>query len=48
MSTAYYDNKTAVGLILGTGSNACYIETVDRISTLDIAVDHKYVRTENE
>lgn len=34
MSTAYYDRKTAVGLILGTGTNASYIETVDRIGTL--------------
>jgi hexokinase len=35
MSTAYYDRKTAVGLILGTGTNACYFENVDRIGTLD-------------
>jgi hexokinase len=42
MSTAYYDRKTAVGLILGTGTNACYIENVDRIGTLDnYHQDHK-------
>ena len=35
MSTAYYDRKTAVGLILGTGTNACYIESTDRIGTVD-------------
>jgi len=35
MSCAYQDNKTAIGLILGTGTNACYIENIDRIDTLE-------------
>ena len=35
MSTAYYDRKTAIGLILGTGTNACYFENIDRIETLE-------------
>ena len=35
MSMAYYDRKTSVGLILGTGTNAAYFESVDRIGTLD-------------
>ncbi|CAG0878833.1 unnamed protein product [Darwinula stevensoni] len=28
---AYMDHETAIGLILGTGSNACYLERVSRI-----------------
>jgi hexokinase len=39
MSTAYYDRKTAVGLILGTGTNAAYFERIDRIDTLDSGTD---------
>jgi hexokinase len=35
MSTAYYDRKTSVGLILGTGTNAAYFEKTERIGTLD-------------
>lgn len=35
MSTAYYDRKTAIGLVLGTGTNACYIENIKLIETLD-------------
>lgn len=35
MSCAYRDNKTAIGLILGTGTNACYIENIDRIETIE-------------
>ena len=35
MSTAYYDRKTAIGLVLGTGTNACYIENIDKIDTLE-------------
>lgn len=46
MSTAYYDRKTALGLILGTGTNACYIENIDRIGILDSFVepDQKQVK----
>ena len=28
---AFMDHKCGIGLILGTGSNACYIEKADRI-----------------
>lgn len=35
MSTSYFDRNAAVGLILGTGCNACYIENVDKIETLE-------------
>ena len=28
---AFMDRKCGIGLILGTGSNACYIEKADRI-----------------
>lgn len=35
MSCAYRDNKTAIGLILGTGTNACYIENLNRIETIE-------------
>jgi hexokinase len=35
MSTAYYDRKTAIGLVLGTCTNACYIESVKKIDTLE-------------
>jgi hexokinase len=34
MSCAYTDPSTGIGLILGTGTNACYVESVDRIGTL--------------
>ena len=34
MSCAYSEPDTAIGLILGTGTNACYIESIDRIRTL--------------
>jgi hexokinase len=43
MSCAYQDNKTAIGLILGTGTNACYIESMDRIETVeDFQVESDY------
>lgn len=28
---ASLDHKTAIGLILGTGSNACYLERADNV-----------------
>lgn len=31
MKGAYIDHKCAIGLILGTGCNACYLERIDRI-----------------
>jgi len=33
MACAYKDPATAVGLILGTGTNACYIENLDKVGT---------------
>lgn len=36
MSMAYKDSHTAIGLILGTGTNACYIEQVRKIDTVDM------------
>jgi hexokinase len=33
MSCAYKDSSTAIGLILGTGTNACYIENLDKVGT---------------
>lgn len=35
MSCSYKDRRTAIGLILGTGTNACYIENVQKIETAD-------------
>ena len=35
MSCAYKDDRTAIGLILGTGTNACYIENINRIETVE-------------
>lgn len=32
---AFLDKKCAIGLILGTGSNACYIERVERVLNWD-------------
>lgn len=35
MACAYRDPNTAIGLILGTGTNACYVEQLDRVGTWD-------------
>ena len=35
MASAYKDPNTAIGLILGTGTNACYMEKLDRVGTWD-------------
>lgn len=35
MSCAWRDNRCRIGLILGTGTNACYLEDVKNIETLD-------------
>ena len=48
MSCAYRDNKTAIGLILGTGTNACYIENLDRIETLEDFHDEYQYKEVNE
>lgn len=33
MASAYTDQHTRIGLILGTGSNACYVEDLDNVGT---------------
>jgi hexokinase len=33
MASAYSDQNTRIGLILGTGSNACYVEDLDNVGT---------------
>ena len=33
MASAYHDQNTRIGLILGTGSNACYVENLDNVKT---------------
>jgi hypothetical protein len=33
MAAAYNDQNTRIGLILGTGSNACYVEDLDNVKT---------------
>lgn len=33
MASAYNDQNTRIGLILGTGSNACYVEQLDNVGT---------------
>lgn len=33
MSCAYKDPSTAIGLILGTGTNACYVENLEHVGT---------------
>ncbi|CAF1175679.1 unnamed protein product [Didymodactylos carnosus] len=35
MACAYQDPHTSVGLILGTGTNACYMEQLDKVGTWD-------------
>lgn len=42
MQGAFVDRKCAIGLILGTGSNACYIERADRIEKWE--GEHKDVK----
>lgn len=35
MSSAWRDDRCRIGLILGTGTNACYLEDVENIETID-------------
>ncbi|CAF1075251.1 unnamed protein product [Adineta ricciae] len=39
MACAYKDPSTSIGLILGTGTNACYIENLDKVGTWDADYD---------
>ena len=42
MQGAFLDKKCAIGLILGTGANACYIENAARIEKWE--GDHEDVK----
>lgn len=51
MSCAYGDPTVAIGLILGTGTNACYIESLERVRKWkqiegDSAPDQVIINTE--
>ena len=50
MSCAWKDNRCRIGLILGTGTNACYLEDVKNIETLNKGdfneQEHMVVNTE--
>ena len=55
MSCAWQDTRSRIGLILGTGTNACYLEHVSAIGTLDededenvgkVKMEHMVVNTE--
>jgi len=50
MSCAWRDNRCRIGLILGTGTNACYLEDVKNIETLNSAdfpgQEHMVINTE--
>ena len=35
MSCAWRDERCRIGLILGTGTNACYLEEIKDIHTID-------------
>ncbi|KAF6024504.1 GCK [Bugula neritina] len=35
MSCAHEDNRCQIGLILGTGTNACYMEKIERVQQWD-------------
>ena len=35
MSCAWKNPKCRIGLIIGTGTNACYLEEMDKVSSLD-------------
>ena len=35
MSGAWHDARCRIGLILGTGTNACYLESIKDIHTID-------------
>lgn len=43
MSCAWKDHDTYIGLIVGTGSNACYVEKVKRAEMFDGETEKPYV-----
>ena len=50
VSCAWQDNRCRIGLILGTGTNACYLEDIKNIGILDPAdfpgQEHMVINTE--
>ena len=50
MSCAWKEDKCRIGLIIGTGTNACYLENIDAIKTVDASdsngEDHMIINTE--
>jgi len=47
MSCAWKNPKCRIGLIIGTGTNACYLEEMDKIETIpEGGSDHMIVNTE--
>lgn len=50
MSCAWKDNRCRIGLILGTGTNACYLEDIKNIETINPedfpGQDHMVINTE--
>ncbi len=44
MSCSYKDPRAAIGLILGTGTNACYIENIQKIDLIDVSVESGQVK----
>ncbi|KAK0425979.1 hypothetical protein QR680_009484 [Steinernema hermaphroditum] len=41
MACAYLENSCQIGVIVGTGSNACYMEKIDRIKKIKGEMDHE-------
>lgn len=41
MSCAYQDRECRVGVIVGTGTNACYMESLENVETVDGEFDPK-------
>ena len=50
MSCAWKEEKCRIGLIIGTGTNACYLENIDAIETVSDSEkqgpEHMIVNTE--
>ena len=48
MSCAWKEEKCRIGLIIGTGTNACYLENTDAIQTVEDTdgAEHMIVNTE--
>ena len=44
-SCAWKDNRCRIGLILGTGTNACYLEDVKNIDSLNQVTGNNYLYT---